>query len=65
MDGVRVWKINGKKNWQKKPKYSEKKFCPYATLSTSDAGGTGQEPKPTRRGDRPATNHLSIVYGVQ
>jgi len=33
-------------------------------LSTSDAGGTGQESKPARRGERPATNHLSFVYRV-
>jgi len=50
---------------RKKPKYSDKKFCPYATLSTIDTGGTGQESKTTHRGERPATKHLSIVYRVQ
>jgi hypothetical protein len=56
MNGVRVWKMSGKKTDRKKPRYFQKKFCPYATFSRFDPRGTGQESKPSPRGEGPATN---------
>jgi hypothetical protein len=59
---LRGWRIWWNEDWRGKPKYSEKKNCPSATLSTRNL--TWPEPggNPGRRGGKPATNRLS--YGA-
>jgi hypothetical protein len=52
-----LWRNWWNKDWQGKPKYSEK-TCPSATLSTTNPTWLN----PGRRGGKPATNRLS--YGA-
>jgi hypothetical protein len=49
------------KNWQGKPKYSDK-TCPSAILSTTNPTWLDPGLNPGRRGGKPATNRLS--YGA-
>jgi hypothetical protein len=53
--------IGGMKDWQGKPKYSEK-TCPSAILSTTNPTWPDSGANPGRRGGKPATNRLS--YGA-
>jgi hypothetical protein len=52
------WRIWRNKDWQGKPKYSEK-TCPSATLSTTNPTWPEPGANPGRRGGKPATNRLS------
>jgi hypothetical protein len=55
-----VWISRWNKDWQGKPKYSEK-TCPSATLSTTNPPWTDSSSNPDRRGGKSATNRMS--YG--
>jgi hypothetical protein len=55
-----VWSCRWNKNWQGKPKYSEK-TCSNATLSTTNPTWPDVGSDPGRRGGKPATNRL--IYG--
>jgi hypothetical protein len=55
------WRILWNKNWQGKPKYSEK-TCPSVTLSTTNPTWPDPDSNPGHRSGKPATNHLS--YGA-
>jgi hypothetical protein len=54
----RIWR---NKDWQGKPKYSEKTY-PSATLSTTNPTWPDRGSNPGRRGEKPPTNRLS--YGA-
>jgi hypothetical protein len=56
-----LWRNWWNKDWQGKPKYSEK-TCPSATLSTTHPTWLNPGLNPGRRGGKPATNRLS--YGA-
>jgi hypothetical protein len=58
-----VWSSRWNKNWQGKPKYSEK-TCPSATLSTTSLIRPDSGSNPGRHGGRPATNRLSHSTAV-
>jgi hypothetical protein len=55
------WRIWCNKDWQGKPKYSEK-TCPSSTLFTTNPTRADPGSNPNVRGVKPATNHLS--YGA-
>jgi hypothetical protein len=55
-----LWRNWWNKDWQGKPKYSEK-TCSSATLSTTNPPWTNPVLNPGRRGEKPATNRLT--YG--
>jgi hypothetical protein len=56
-----VWSSRRNKNWQGKPKYSEK-TCPSAILSTTNSTWPYPGSNPGRGAGKPATNSLS--YGA-
>jgi hypothetical protein len=56
-----LWRNWWNKDWQGKPKYSEK-TCPSATLSTTNPTWLNPDLNLGRRGGKPATKHLS--YGT-
>jgi hypothetical protein len=56
-----LWRNWWNKDWQRKPKYSEKP-CPSSTLSTTSPTFLYQVLNPGRRGGKPATDLLS--YGA-
>jgi hypothetical protein len=56
-----LWRNWWNKDWQGKPKYSEK-TCPSATLCTTNPTWLDPGLNPGRRGGKPATNRLS--YGA-
>jgi hypothetical protein len=53
-----LWRNLWNKDWQGKPKYSEK-TCPSATLSTTNPTWLNPGPNPGRRGGKAVTNRLS------
>jgi hypothetical protein len=57
-----LWRNWWNEDWQGKPKYSEKKTFPSATLSTTNPIWLNPGLIPGRRGWKPATNRLS--YGA-
>jgi hypothetical protein len=57
-DRLWTWSSRWNGNWQGKPKYSEK-TCPSATLTTTNPTWPDLGSNPSRRGGKPATNHLS------
>jgi hypothetical protein len=60
-DRWRMWCSRWSKNWQGKPKYSEK-TCPSATLFTTNPTWLDLGSNPGRSGGKPETNRLS--YGA-
>jgi hypothetical protein len=56
-----LWRNLWNKDWQGKPKYSEK-TCPSATLSTTNPTWLDPGFNPVRRGGKPGTKRLS--YGA-
>jgi hypothetical protein len=56
-----VWSSRRNKNWQGKPKYSEK-TCPSATLSTTNPTWPDLGSNLGRRGVKPATS--CVIYGT-
>jgi hypothetical protein len=64
VDGDGCVAVSGRNEWRGKSKYSEKKTCPSATLSTTDPTWCNPGWDLGRRGGRPATNRLSYGKAV-